>query len=349
MDKHTPCPEWIEFLPIRDMNELSSAEHQAFTAHLASCLQCRETRERYRYMALLLHTLPSVEPLPASTPQLIRSKSKHSHRFFSQPDSLKTQQLVSQRERRVRQSQESKKKFGLVFSRVISVCVVCLLLLAFALLLHHHPTTLSGSGHTPSPILTPGELYTQVTSGRPVLNDDLSGQDANSWDETGATDFGCAFTGGAYHISISTNGGVQECFAQTTNYSNFAFQAEMTTLSGDGGGLIFRARSINSSSYTSYRFRVSPDGTYDLCVSCGTDLTHILASGRSSSIKMGLGQTNMLTIIAQGGTIYLYVNGHFLEPLISNNVSGYGKIGLFAVDFSQASSVMFRHMKVWNI
>src|SRR5207247_10145500 len=60
---------------------------------------------------------------------------------------------------------------------------------------------------------------------------------------------GCIFTGGMYHVKELDSGYFQPCFAQSSNFSNFTLQVQMTIFSGEYGGLIFRADSQNSKFY----------------------------------------------------------------------------------------------------
>jgi hypothetical protein len=110
------------------------------------------------------------------------------------------------------------------------------------------------------------DMYTQATSGTPVLNDSLSDNSGKyNWDEgQGQTiNTGCAFTDGAYQVSESQPGYLQPCFAEATHFSNFAYQVQMTITDGNlaQGGIVFRA---NSATGQYYLFRIGVDGSYAL-------------------------------------------------------------------------------------
>lgn len=228
----------------------------------------------------------------------------------------------------------------------------------------NHPNT-----STPSTLSTPNstdpseaaeELYRRATSGHPFLNDDLSSSYFNEWDTPPATD-ACTFALRAYHISISDSNQVQQCFSQIPKnfFSNFALQVQMTINSGehgDGGGIIFRAQDTTSASSASYRFHIGQDGSYDLCVSCGSVGQILLQDSGSSDLTFaqGLARPNTLTVIAQGSNIYLYVNGNYIAQ-VNDNTFVSGKIGLFAVNYdygdgkATTTAVTFRNIKVWKI
>ncbi len=187
-------------------------------------------------------------------------------------------------------------------------------------------------------------IYNQAISGNPALYDPLSSNDTNNWDKGSSVEGdGCTFTGGVYHASISKQNTVQECFAKGTNFSNFAFQVQMTIIKGDGGGLIFRAQGVNSL----YRFRIGIDGTYDLFIP-STGIHPIISNTSNPAIKKGPNQFNLLTVIASGNTILLFVNGQYLGT-VSDSTYNSGEIGLFAFDFRNPTDVAFSNAELWEL
>lgn len=92
-------------------------------------------------------------------------------------------------------------------------------------------------------------LYTQVTGGTPALNDPLNAQTNSQWDDSTGTNGSCGFTGDSYASSVPDVNFFQPCYAENTNFSNFAFQIDMTIKQGDEGGIIFRADSTNDMFY----------------------------------------------------------------------------------------------------
>jgi len=128
------------------------------------------------------------------------------------------------------------------------------------------------------------------------------------------------------------------CNANGTIVNNFALQVQMKLTSGDGGGIVFR-----NNGKSSYRFRVGSDGTFDLVNS-----KKGLVSGPSTAIKKGSKLSNVLTVIAQGKHIYLFVNGQLLAN-VQDSASSSGKIGLFAVDFTHPTQAVFTNLKAWAL
>ncbi len=192
-------------------------------------------------------------------------------------------------------------------------------------------------------------IYTQATSGNPTLNDPLSGQDGNNWNEgTTSGEGSCTFSGNAYHAGAQQSDYFYSCFASTPTFSNFAYQVQMTIIQGDYGGIIFRADSANSKYYY---FRIGKDGAYDLTASHDTTFSHdqLLKSGNAPSIiKTGLNQTNLVAVVANGSNLYLYVNQKFLAQ-VNDSTYKSGQIGVFGGDFaSKSADVAFTNAQVWT-
>ena len=133
--------------------------------------------------------------------------------------------------------------------------------------------------------------------------------------------------------------------------SNFAIQADMTILSGDGGGFIFR-----NNTNAQYRLHITLDGTFDL-----VDQTNIGPNGFSPAIRKGLKQTNRVTIIAQQHLISVYINGQLIlkvagrSPSINGlpagnmngNPSNYGTVALMANDDNDPTEVHFENIEIF--
>jgi hypothetical protein len=141
-------------------------------------------------------------------------------------------------------------------------------------------------------------------------------------------------------MAVEQAGKFLSCLAQATNFSDFAFQVEMTIIQVNGGGLVFR-----SSSSGNDRFQVNANGYYG---PGGTDTGSFLDLN-GSSINTGYSQINLLTVIAQGHNIYLYVNKKAVMYSNNSTLLG-GQIGFFTVDGdSEVTGIYFRNAKVWQI
>ncbi|HEU5227333.1 MAG TPA: protein kinase [Ktedonobacteraceae bacterium] len=196
-------------------------------------------------------------------------------------------------------------------------------------------------------------LYTQATSGLPIISDPLSSPDDFGWynaqrfDSEERNTGNCKFINGAYR-SEAFSGYLINCMATETHFSNLAYQVDMTITDGNSGGLIIRADDNGSG----YYLRITTNSTYFLekITSDGYgDFSHtLLASGSSPVIKKGYNRTNQITIIAQGKNLYLYVNKQYVDSVTDASYSS-GQIGVYANSTNRQTTVTFRNAQVWKL
>ncbi|HYX48677.1 MAG TPA: hypothetical protein VE843_02975, partial [Ktedonobacteraceae bacterium] len=160
----------------------------------------------------------------------------------------------------------------------------------------------------PSPVLAAAtDPYTH--NGKLKLDDPLSdNSQGHSWQENASTGgAACRFTGGAYHAVQPQKGHVQTCFAKSTDYGNFVYEAQLTFLKGDYGGVVFCADSAN---LKFYYFSIGRDGRFYFSRYVDGDPAHalVLLQGQASFIQTGFNQANLLAVVVQNGSINLYVN-----------------------------------------
>jgi hypothetical protein len=138
--------------------------------------------------------------------------------------------------------------------------------------------------------------------------------------------------------------------SRKAEFKNFAYQVQMTLISGDAGGLIFRSDNAVS---TFYRFAIDSTGAYRLfsCKNC----TGNQNAGNALSIgDIGIksNEPNTLTVIAINNTINLYVNGQFVKG-VNDATSDAGELGVYAGTFVQAfmhpTEVAFSNVKIWAL
>ncbi len=157
----------------------------------------------------------------------------------------------------------------------------------------------------------------------------------------------CVFTGGAYHAKeIQPNTG-KACVGPDTNFSDFAYQVQMTIVKGDGGGLFFR----DDGKGNGYYFFIGQNGTYEFGIynNCpGNNCAdHKLKAAEDTAINTGLNQSNLVAVVAKGSTIELYMNNHHIDSVSNSSYSG-GRIGVFASDQNNPTEVVFSNAKVWT-
>jgi len=167
------------------------------------------------------------------------------------------------------------------------------------------------------------------------------------WVEGGDNTGSCQFRGGAYHVSeliLNSNIG---CYA-SPDFSNFAFEVEMTIIKGDIGGIGFR---FGNALHTKYEFYVTQNGTVELFVAQGTATTKTLVKPVvSPAVHQGLNQTNIIAVVAQGNIITLYVNSQQIARVTDNTYS-HGQIGLYASSYATAghlTEVVYSNARVWT-
>ena len=176
-----------------------------------------------------------------------------------------------------------------------------------------------------------------------VLSDSLRPDSSNNgWDRGGA----CVFKGDGYHASVSSANFFNDCLNTKTTFSNFTYQVTMKIIKGNAGGIIFRADSVNNKYYL---FRVGAEGIYVLSQYVDNVGAHSKILSRSFCLhcNLGLNQTNVLAVVANGHGITLYVNN---QQIASINDSSYnkGQIGVIAYPYSDPTEVIYTNAKVWT-
>ena len=185
-----------------------------------------------------------------------------------------------------------------------------------------------------------------------VLNDPLANNSKGfKWDEAtpSSTQGGCVFQGQSYHVSESQSGFFNYCIANSTNFTNFTYEVEMMVAKGDAGGLIFRANTSGQNP-AFYYFRLDQDGTYNFFLyvdSSGTN-ARTLAHGNATGFNTGLNQTNLISVVAKGSALSLYVNKQLLTSVTDSTFTS-GQIGLAADYMNGPTEVVYTNAKVWQL
>ena len=187
-----------------------------------------------------------------------------------------------------------------------------------------------------------------------VLNDPLRDNSLGHWYQRSDSVSSCKFTGGAYHVSFSPGPRTSAstgfiCWAlDSADFRNFAFEVQMTIIKGDLGGILFRAPHDTAGGY---EFIVGQNGIYQL--QRWKSLTPQILVGPTFSlvIHRGLGQTNLIAVVAVGSTIRLYVNRQQIDSVTDSTYS-HGFIALAAetyislTDF-HPTEVIYSNAKLW--
>ena len=195
-------------------------------------------------------------------------------------------------------------------------------------------------------------------SGSLIMNDPMQDNSKGyEWDETTDSAVGaCQFKEGAYHSSIPAANTDEICTAEGSGLINFVLQINMTFLSGDGGGLLFRETShIDNGMYTiltCYEFVIGTNGFFTFLsysyFGSGNPQTNVLSSGNSAAIQQGLNQSNLIAVVALGTSFTLYVNKQQIAIANDNSFSS-GQIGVLARDTTNQADVAFSNLQVWTL
>ena len=184
-----------------------------------------------------------------------------------------------------------------------------------------------------------------------ALDDPLSdNSQGHNWQGIDTSLGTCTFTGGAYHVNAILNDSTNDCLA-SPNFSDFAYQVQMTIVKGDGGGIIFREDNARGNGYYFAIGLQSGVWGYKLWGfnNCNSNNCKVSESrsGSSAAIKTGLNQSNLVAVVASGSTIDLYVNNHKIDS-VSDNSYGSGQIGVAATYLKSPTEVVFSNAKVWT-
>ena len=238
---------------------------------------------------------------------------------------------------------------------MILLGAVVLLILASSLIayttLHPGPPGTTPTNNRQATVTARAQaIYTHATSGTPIISDPLSGGDNFGWshyrDNTGY----CDFLDGVYHARALI-GYFAPCIATATNFADFAEQVEVTIISGNYGGILFRNDSTANNN--AYYFWIHTDGSYDfvketLNAQQTYDATS-LAGGNSPAIHRGINQPNLVTVVALGDSFYFYVNKQYVTTATDDSYKA-GSIGVStnSTDTS-GSEASFRNLQVWQL
>ena len=190
-------------------------------------------------------------------------------------------------------------------------------------------------------------IYNQATIGSPAVTDSMAQNGNLRWDQYDSSNGGgCVYAGGTYHVKELQSGYFQTCFAQASNFSNFTLQVQMTVLSGDYGGMVFRS---SPTSPKFYLLQFNGDGAYDLYAyvsNNGNDAKSLLAS--VTTAMKGQNQSNLITLIARGSQLTIFVNKQYVDT-VSDSLYSTGQVGLVAYYKSNPTEVSYSNLQIWKL
>lgn len=204
--------------------------------------------------------------------------------------------------------------------------------------------TLNTNATTAAANSNPYPPYSGTLALRDSLSDNSQGY---NWDLK-PTQFGtCTFTGGGYQVVTPSISTYHSCAARNTNFSNFTYEIALTIVTGDCGGIIFRG---DFPAHHYYIFGICQDGSYRLRLYTQIEgpETQTFVQSSSPSIHAGLGQSNLIAVVAVNDSLSLYVNHQFVTSVHDSTYSQ-GQIGVAADNDNSPTEVVFSNVKVWRM
>ena len=183
---------------------------------------------------------------------------------------------------------------------------------------------------------------TAITKGTPILNDPLSGQDANNWPDDGTN---CTCQNNVYFVAANSANSLQPCIAATPQYSNAAIQVDVTLITAADAGLIFRA---NASQNQFYDFEVTNQGEFYLRYFTDNKPTFLIQKTASNVIQ-GASSKNTLLVIANASDFQLFINGTLVGEIHDSTFTS-GQVGVAAGTLSTSSgNANFANLRVFAV
>jgi len=190
------------------------------------------------------------------------------------------------------------------------------------------------------------QLYRQVTSKTPDLTDPMTSATDTSWRLYTSSTYGCAIQADGLHVHISDSEQFFSCLDTETDAGDIAFRVQMHQLSGEGGGLVFRAAYDGQGVYV---FELSQDGSCRIFLSKdSSSAPTTLTSGVASSANQGEDSLNTLTLIEKGSQYYFYVNGQYALHMQDATLTT-GSVGVFAEDYNASAEAVYTDAEIWDL
>ncbi|GCE49517.1 serine/threonine protein kinase [Thermosporothrix hazakensis] len=157
----------------------------------------------------------------------------------------------------------------------------------------------------------------------------------------------CSYTRNSLDITLTKPDKSYYC-GSTFTEKNFAVEVKMTFVKPGCGGIVFR---YNEDREEGYYFALCTDQYYGIYkyTSQSQEGTNLIGKNKFSTFINGSsGEQNVVSVVAQGGTIVLFVNGKQLEALNDTSFSE-GIIGMTASTQTKPTEIAFQDAKVWQV
>lgn len=210
------------------------------------------------------------------------------------------------------------------------------------------PVIINAFTHKPTPTATArptttSNVYPPV-GWNLIFSDPMKSNSSGYWGVASDKYGSCSFTNDVYQVSSFTAAGYS-CVLTGFDFTNFAFEVQMTITKGDRGDISFRA---DANAENNYAFWISPSGTYGLEIWENNSLSRTLRSSSNAAINTDLNQLNTVAVVTQGNIFHLYVNDQLIDVVTDPASSfSHGIIWLGAYPVNNPTQVFFSNVKVW--
>ena len=191
------------------------------------------------------------------------------------------------------------------------------------------------------------DSFDQLTATTPTVIYPMTNPNDKTWEKVSSPQGSCNYTNLGYHVKVNEKSGFISCFARTTNFSNFAYQAQMQMSKGDYCIFLFRGNLVKQ---VGYFFDLSSNGEYSLFATTGPNSqARTLVQG--VTIPIAVGQAYQVAIVARGNKFDIYINGSYVNSARDGKaISNSGAIGLGAGTInSNTADVVYTEVQVWNL
>jgi hypothetical protein len=177
-----------------------------------------------------------------------------------------------------------------------------------------------------------------------IFNDDFS-DNKNNWQPTNAATFTTALSNGKFIVDVRDSTSVTS--TRTVYYKldkDFTYSLSLMHTSGVmnyGYGLVFDY--TDTKNY--YGFQISGDGYYRFYNLRNNTSTNLIPWTKTSSLKTGNYADNSISLKKQGSSVYLYINGQYINSASINTLTSQ-KIG-FVV--ARPQRIEFDNMKLTGV
>jgi hypothetical protein len=161
-----------------------------------------------------------------------------------------------------------------------------------------------------------------------------------NWEESNS----CTFQSDGYHAL--SRSALVTCMESNYSYGDATISVDMTLLTGQLGGVIFRMSSAPFvGNYAGYLFEVDNRGNYSVSYSSLPFGNTVLQRGSiTRGFRTGYHVRNTLQVVMNGNSLSFYVNGVFLDQETDTTFAA-GTMGFLAL----YANVAYSHLQVSSI